>query len=57
MDRIDHYAVPRRLCGSGWRRHAVCGIQETLVVARIVLLVEPGGKTKVGQFDVPVFVN
>jgi hypothetical protein len=57
MDRVDHHAIPRRLRGSRWRRHAIRRIQETLVVARIVLLVESGGKTEIRQLDVPVLVN
>ena len=42
MDRVDHHAVPRRLRGRRRRRDAIRGIQKTLVVARIVLLMEPG---------------
>lgn len=57
MDRIDHHAVPRRLCGSRWRRYAIRRIQETLVVARIMLLVESSGKTKIRQLDMPVLVD
>jgi len=57
MDRVDHHAVPRRLRGRRRRRDAVRGIQETLVVARLVLLMEPGGKTEIGQLDMPVLVD
>ena len=57
MDRIDHHAVPRRLCGSRWRRYAIRRIKETLVVARIVLFVESSGKTKIRQLDMPVLVD
>ena len=35
---------------------AICGLQETLVIARIVLLVKPGGKTEVGKLDVSILV-
>ena len=33
VDGVDHYTVPRRLCGSRRRRYTVRGIQQTLIVA------------------------
>ena len=56
MDGVDHDAIPRRLCRRR-RRNAIRRIQKTLVVTRIVLLVEPSGKTEIGQFDVTILVN
>ena len=57
MNGVDHNTIPRRLGGRRWRRDATRGIQETLIVARIVLLVESSGKTKIGQLNVTVLVN
>jgi len=57
MNGVDHHAIPRRLCGRRRGRDAIRGIQETLVVARLVLLMESGGKTEVGQLDMTVLVN
>lgn len=66
VDRVDHDAVPR----ARTRRPALAGIEvgrivlgpvpapkQLLVVGRVVLLVEPGGETKVGQLDVTLSVD
>jgi hypothetical protein len=66
VDRIDHDAVPRARI----RRPALAGIEvgrivlgpvpapkQLLIIGRIVLLVEPGGETKVGQLDVTLSVD
>jgi hypothetical protein len=66
VDRVDHDAVPRPRI----RRPALAGIEvgrivlgpvpaskQLLVVGRVVLLVEPGGETKVGQLDVTLPVD
>jgi hypothetical protein len=66
VDRVDHDAVPRARI----RRPALAGIEvgrivlgpvpapkQLLVVGRVVLLVEPRGKTKVGQLDVTLPVD
>jgi hypothetical protein len=57
MDRVDHHAVPRRLRSGRRGRDTIRGIQETLIVARVVLLMEPGGKAEIRQLDVSVLVN
>jgi len=57
MNGIDHHTIPRRLCGRRRGCDAIRRIQETLVVARFVLLVEPGGKTEIGQLDMTVLVD
>lgn len=57
MDRIHHDAIPRRLRGGRRRRYAVRRVQKTLIVARIMLLMESGGQTEVGELDVTILVN
>jgi len=57
MNGVDHHAIPRRLCGRRRRRDTIRGIQETLVVTRVVLFMEPGGEAEIGQLDMTVLVN
>ena len=57
MNGVDHHTIPRRLCGRRRRRDAIRGIQETLVVTRVVLLMEPSRKTEIGQLDMTILVN
>lgn len=57
VNGIDHHAIPRRLCGGRWRRYATRRIQETLVVARIVLLMKPGREAEIRQLDMPILVD
>jgi len=39
------------------RHYPVRRIQETLVVAQVVLLVGPGGEPEIGLFRMPVLIN
>ena len=57
MYRIDHHAIPRRLRGGRRGCNAIRGVQKSLVITRIVLLMEPGGKPEIGQLDVAILVN
>ena len=56
MDSVHHHAVPRRLRGSHRGRNTIRRIQKTLIITRLVLLMEPGGETKIREFDVSVLV-
>ena len=57
MNRIDHDAVSPGVARSCWQNNAIRLVEKTLVVRRVMLFVESGGETKVGQFDVAILVN
>lgn len=57
MNRINHDAISSSVACSCWRNDTICLVEKTLVVRRVVLFVESGGESKVGQFDVAIFVN
>jgi hypothetical protein len=56
MDRVDHDRVPRASTSCMHvrcrRRRDVPAVEEPLVVGRVVLLLEAGGETKVGELYV-----
>jgi len=56
MDGIDHDAVSCRLRRSGWGYSAIGLVEESLIIARLVIFMEPSGQAKVGQLDVTVFI-
>ena len=56
MDGVDHDTIPcclRRGCRRG---HAVGRVEQTLIVAGIMLFVEASGQTEIRQLDVSVLV-
>lgn len=57
MDRVNHHAIPRCLCGGGRGGDTIRGVKEPLVVTGIMLFMEPGRQTEVRQLDVAIFVN
>ena len=54
MDGVDRDRVAVLICRA---RRGRLAVEQTLVVGRVVLLVEAGGETKVGQLDVAVLVD
>jgi len=57
MDGIDRDAVAGGLLLGRWRNDTIRLIEQTLIVARIVLLVEAGGKAEIGELDVTLLVD
>lgn len=53
MNWIHHHTISSVGVGDGPIRR----IQKALVVRRVVLLVEAGGKTEVGQLDMTILVD
>jgi hypothetical protein len=63
VDSIDHDAVSSssvRSTGIEIRRvvfRAISASQQTLVIGRIMLLMEPGRQSEIGQFDVTLSID
>jgi hypothetical protein len=57
VDGIDHDAVATRVLGSGRGDNASRRVEQTLVVRRVMLLVESRRQAKIREFDMAVFVD
>jgi len=51
---VDHDAVSRRVSSSGL---GCVGPEKSLIVDRVVLLLESRGKAKIAKLDVPIFIS
>lgn len=57
VDGVYHHAVPCSLRRRCWGRCTIGLIEESLVITRVVILVETSRQAKVRQFDMSIFID